>query len=66
MGNVWCVRHRDGWCAVAGNMKPAEDASSIHTACDHYVVLPLGTSKRHPTCDECLAALARPAQEPQP
>lgn len=59
MRPVWCVRYRAGdgewesWCAVAGNSKPDEDAASVPTKCGHFVILPLGTSKREPTCSEC-------------
>lgn len=52
----WCVRHHDGWCAVADNAKPKEDVTSVPTKCGQFVILPLGTSKREPTCPECLAA----------
>ena len=59
MAKVWCVRYRDeggdrdAWCAVAGNIKPDEDATSVPTKCGHFVILPLGTSRREPTCAEC-------------
>jgi hypothetical protein len=53
---VWCVKAKDGvWCAVAGGLKPAEDASNVPTRCRMFVVLPWGSEKRVPTCPACRA-----------
>jgi len=54
---VWCVQHRDGWCAVKDNTKPYEDDNNIPTECGHFVVLPFGIKKRKPTCSECKGKL---------
>jgi hypothetical protein len=53
MKDVWCARHRDGWCAVKPNKKFDEGATSVPTKCGHFVILPGGMDKRQPTCDEC-------------
>lgn len=62
MKPVWCVEHKDGWCAIKLNYKPPEDANNVPTRCNHFVVLPTGFAKRQPTCDECKATKT----EPQP
>lgn len=56
---VWCVRHRDGWCAAKANKKPREGVNSVATLCGFHVVLPWGFSEREPTCDLCKAKLAK-------
>lgn len=53
----WCVKHRDGWCAVEPDEEPAEGSWSVPTVCGYYVTLPGGYDRREPDCDECLAAL---------
>jgi hypothetical protein len=50
---VWCVRHNDGWCACKENKNPGDRAWSVETKCNMFVTLPLGVSKRLPTCPEC-------------
>lgn len=56
---MWCVRHKDGWCAAnARKRKPNPAAFKIKTRCAHYVTLPLGVEQRLPTCKECLRALS--------
>ena len=59
----WCVKHRAGWCAVAGNARPEESATSVATVCGYFVTLPLGSAQRSPTCAECLAKLQEPNHE---
>ena len=54
---VWCVLHRDGWCACATRLKPKDVLTSVPTKCDCAVVLPYGYSKRQPTCPACIAVL---------
>lgn len=55
---VWCVRHRDGWCAASRqSRKPAEGTNSVPTKCKHFVILPGGIDRRVPTCEECLEVL---------
>jgi hypothetical protein len=51
---VWCVRHKDGWCATKRNRKPGEGRDSVETRCNHFVTLPWGYEQREPTCEECL------------
>ncbi len=53
MKPVWCVRHREGWCAVANNQWPDDDLNTP-TKCDHVIVLHYGIEKRLPTCPDCL------------
>ena len=57
MIEVWCVRHRDGWCACEPNRKPKETENNIPTKCDHFVFGPMGIEKREPTCPDCLKVL---------
>lgn len=54
---VWCVKHRDGWCAVRNNSKPHEGVSSVPTKCNMFVILPLGIQRRMPTCFDCKKVL---------
>lgn len=57
-GRVWCVRSRgDLWCAVADGKKPDEAATSVPTACSHFIILPGGVSRRKPNCEECIRSL---------
>ena len=51
--NIWCVRHKDGWCAVDNRKRFKESDSSVKTACGMVVTLPLGCEYRIPTCQEC-------------
>ena len=54
---MWCVKHKDGWCAVKDGKKPDERETSVPVKCDHFVILPLGMERREPTCPECLKLL---------
>lgn len=49
---VWCVQHRDGWCACKEDRDPGE-ADNVATRCENWVVLPSGIARRWPTCEEC-------------
>jgi hypothetical protein len=51
----WCVRHNDGWCACKEDKEPDEGATNVETKCDMFIVIPLETAERIPTCPECLA-----------
>ena len=57
---VWCVHHRDGWCATAPNRKHG-DVDYAKTKCGHVVTLPWGFERRVPDCCECSAV----GQSPQ-
>lgn len=53
--SVWCVKSRgDLWCATADGKLHSEEAASVATKCGYFVILPIGASKRRPTCRECL------------
>lgn len=52
---MWCVKHRDGWCAAKPNKRFAEAATSIATKCGYWIALPWGCELRFPTCEECQA-----------
>ena len=54
---VWCVKHRDGWCATKDGKPHDEDGWNIPTKCGQYVVGPIGSEKRIPTCVECIEKL---------
>lgn len=58
MSAVWCVRHRDGWCATKDGRKHDDAENNVATKCEHFVVLPWGAEKREPTCNECKAVLS--------
>lgn len=49
---VWCVRHREGWCATATGKSFKEEQGTVKTKCRHYVIMPLGCEFRVPTCTE--------------
>ena len=53
--NVWCIRHRGGWCATKIDRSPDELAASVKTACGFVVILPWGTKRRRPTCLACIS-----------
>lgn len=55
----WCVKHREGWCAVKGNRRFAEDADSVPTLCGHFVIFPGGIKRGEPDCPECLTKLGK-------
>lgn len=61
MNAVWCVQHRDGWCATRSGAKPSADAWKDATACGCWVTMRMGSEIREPDCEECHAALS--AQE---
>lgn len=51
---VWCVEHKDGWCATAYQPKSEPRyRDRVKTKCNHWVILPWGFAKRVPTCMEC-------------
>ena len=56
---IWCVRHRDGWCATATGRRCTDGAWNVGTKCKHFIVAPTGCEVRKPTCPECLAALKK-------
>ena len=47
---VWCVRHRDGWCATKGGKRYAVSAASVPTRCGMFVTGPGGMERRTPDC----------------
>lgn len=53
---VWCVQHRDGWCACARNRKPRDTSDAVRTRCKHVVMFPHGSALRQPTCPDCYGA----------
>ena len=42
MVDIWCAQHRDGWCAMRPNRKPAEGVFQVKAVCDHFICLPWG------------------------
>ena len=60
---VWCIRHREGWCATATG-KPSKDGSdNVATVCQHFVIMPGGCKVCKPDCPECLRILAKRAKK---
>lgn len=59
---VWCVRHRDGWCATKGGRRPDPEAWSDLTRCGYQVLLRWGSEKRLPDCPECRAKMGLEAE----
>ena len=53
--DVWCARHREGWCATASGRTFRDTAINVATRCGHFVVLPGGCERRVPTCKDCRA-----------
>lgn len=53
----WCVKSREGWCAVKRNKKPSESAFSVPTRCGYEINLPFGVEERVPTCPDCVRLL---------
>jgi hypothetical protein len=51
---VWCVKHRDGWCATKDNHEPAEGTCNVPTRCGYWVTLPGGYDQRQPDCPDCI------------
>ena len=56
MIDVWCVKHRDGWCATRDG-EPERGAFKVPTKCGNYVMLPWDFNMRLPTCAECYRQL---------
>lgn len=54
---VWCIRHKDGYCASKTPSTMPEEADSLPTLCDHFITLPTGIRRGMPTCGECLKIL---------
>jgi hypothetical protein len=50
---VWCVGHKEGWCATKDSNRFPDSQDHIKTACGYVVTLPLGCEYRVPTCPEC-------------
>lgn len=68
---VWCVQHRDGWCAVQkGVVKhgraPVDTTVDAPTRCGYHVIMPWGFERRLPDCPECLVALQGSSCAPAP
>ena len=61
-GPVWCVKHRDGWCATKFGRRPSGDALHDDTRCGHVVTLRVGSERRMPTCLECVEAVQKAAR----
>ncbi len=58
-GTVWCVKHREGWCAMAAHEGPPPGGSThVFTRCGGNVVFPWGFARRVPTCAECAKVTA--------
>lgn len=52
----WCIKHKEGWCAVLDQAKKPEDnGTTIQTLCAHFVLMPFGIERRVPTCVDCRA-----------
>jgi hypothetical protein len=49
VGSVWCVKHREGWCATLNNVEPNPEAFKDKTACGYYITMRLDEAKRLPT-----------------
>lgn len=52
--NIWCVKHRDGWCATDTGKAFKEGVFTVKTMCQHHVCMPYGCEYREPTCKQCL------------
>ena len=50
---VWCVGHRDGWCATDNAKRFRDSENTVKTACGMVVTMPFGCECRIPTCPEC-------------
>lgn len=59
MKKVWCVQHREGWCATKTREAPDLDSTSVETLCDHTVILPWASELCAPTCRDCRTILNR-------
>jgi hypothetical protein len=54
---VWCIRHKNGYCASNTPDQEPVYKDSMATLCSHFITLPTGIRKGMPTCAECLKAL---------
>lgn len=57
---VWCVAWRGAtgyqqWCATYRGKRPSDEMLTERTRCGYTVVLPIGATRRTPTCRDCLA-----------
>jgi hypothetical protein len=57
MTAVWCVKHRDGYCAIRTGKPFKEGKDQVFTKCQHWIIFPWGCEEREPTCLECLEIL---------
>lgn len=57
MTAVWCVKHREGWCAMKGGAVPSENADSDETECGSFVIMRIGSEIREPDCTDCRTAM---------
>ncbi len=63
---MWLVEHRDGYCVA--KRRPPQDADSIETKCNHFVILPWSVIQEDSimvTCEECLAAIGKEINLPK-
>ncbi len=60
---VWCVRHRDGWCATKAGRRPTTDAIHDETRCGHTVHLRTGSGRRLPNCAGCRSRMRLATKE---
>lgn len=62
---VWCVSHRDGWCAMKTQpVGQPQYRDHKPTLCGMVVTLPWGFSRMIPSCEECRTKL-RGAKRPR-
>jgi len=60
MPRPWCVRDIDGvWCQAANQRTKPDAWISVKTACDSWIICPVGIERRRPTCAECRARLTQ-------
>lgn len=57
MGEIMCVQHRTGSCALKRKRDAKGSANSVETVCDHFVILPGTFFTGEPSCPECVAKL---------
>jgi len=60
---VWCVKHREGWCATKGGRRPDPKALSDATRCGSQVIARWGGEKRIPDCEECLKLMRKRSRQ---
>lgn len=56
---LWCVQHREGWCAIRPGSALDPAAMKDATACGHVVTLRTGSELRVPTCDACRRSIMK-------